>query len=579
MKTKFTRLMVLADKINLSIKLLSVLICSILSCFFHNSYAQQDGNIKPVKAVSSQNFNLPQFHRPWFTTGNSGTDTSVNFLGTKDAQPLIFKVNNQRAGYLEYNDFSQITAFGYQSLISNVPSDSDGNTGGIGNSGFGYLALTSNRSGELNTALGQLTLTNNTTGDVNTAVGAYSLISNTEGGFNTAIGSFALNSNTAGGYNTATGDYALNSNTTGFGNIATGTPFTLVSNTEGSENTGTGAFTLTANTTGNANVAYGNFSLATNVTGNNNTALGYAADVAADNLNNATAIGNGALVDASNKVRIGNTDVTSIGGEVGWTIYSDERIKDNIKENVPGLEFIKALRPITYHLNIAKENLLLGVKDIDSKNFSLPELKGIKNGKDFKMPAMKNISDYTKNIKTADKHEIEKVQFTGFVAQDVEKAAKDIGYDFSGIDKSGKIMGLRYSDFVVPLVKSVQELSKQNEDLQKQINELKVMMNVQQLTASNNLQTEKLSSASLEQNTPNPFRNATTINYNLPQKFSHAQIIITDKNGKSLKKINISGSGKGTVNVDAATLSAGAYNYSLYADGKLISSKQMVLTK
>jgi hypothetical protein len=246
---------------------------------------------------------------------------------------------------------------------------------------------------------------------------------------------------------------------------------------------------------------------------------------------------------------------------------------------VPGLEFIKALRPVTYHLNISKENLLLGVKNIDTKNFSLPELKGMKNGKVFKMPTMKNISDYTKNIKTADNHEIEKVQFTGFVAQDVEKAAKDIGYDFSGIDKSGKIMGLRYSDFVVPLVKAVQQLSQQNEDLQKQINELKVMMNVQQLTASNNLQTEKLSSASLEQNTPNPFKNATTINYNLPQKFAHAQIIITDKNGKSLKQINISGSGKGTVNVDAATLSAGAYNYSLYADGKLISSKQMVLTK
>ena len=77
------------------------------------------------------------------------------------------------------------------------------------------------------------------------------------------------------------------------------------------------------------------------------------------------------MVDASNKVRIGNTDVTSIGGEVGWTSFSDERIKDNVKENVPGLEFIKALRPVTYHFSIAKENALLGIKDIREKKMSM----------------------------------------------------------------------------------------------------------------------------------------------------------------------------------------------------------------
>lgn len=553
-------------------KLLSLLIVAILFCYAISGYTQTV-NTKPGNSAFMQN----KFHRiprPWFTTGNSGTDTSVNFIGTRDAQPLLFKVNNQRAGYLEYNDFSQTTAFGYQTLISNVPSDSDGNTGGIGNSAFGYLALTSNRSGELNTALGQLTLTNNTTGDINTAVGAYSLISNTEGGFNTAIGSFSLNSNTTGGFNTGIGDYTLNSNTTGIANIATGASFTLTGNTEGSFNIGTGVFALTANTTGNANIAYGSFSLASNVTGNNNTAIGDNADVTAGNFHNATAIGHKALVDASNKVRIGNNYVKSIGGVVGWTNYSDERIKDNVKENVPGLEFIKALRPVTYHFNVAKENALLGVKDI-----TMPQLKGIKlpNGKDIKMPAVNYITNrQIKDIADEDK-DIEKIQFTGFIAQDVDKAAKSIGYDFSGIDKSGKIMGLRYSDFVVPLVKAVQQLSQQNEDLQKQINELKAMMSSNNSSAKTN--TTTVNNASLDQNKPNPFTKTTTIAYDLPQKFAYAQIIITDKNGKALKQINISGSGKGAVNVDAATLSAGAYNYALYADGKLISSKQMVLTK
>ena len=57
--------------------------------------------------------------------------------------------------------------------------------------------------------------------------------------------------------------------------------------------------------------------------------------------------------------------------------------------------------------------------------------------------------------------------YTGFVAQDVEKAARELNYDFSGVDaaKNDKdLYGLRYSEFVVPLVKAVQELSAKNDE-------------------------------------------------------------------------------------------------------------------
>src|SRR5204863_7865383 len=80
----------------------------------------------------------------------------------------------------------------------------------------------------------------------------------------------------------------------------------------------------------------------------------------------------------------------------------------------------------------------------------------------------------------------EQTIYTGFVAQDVEKEAKSLNYDFSGVDAAKNehdLYGLRYAEFVVPLVKAVQELSKQNDeqkkinsDLQQQIDELKKMM-------------------------------------------------------------------------------------------------------
>ena len=62
-------------------------------------------------------------------------------------------------------------------------------------------------------------------------------------------------------------------------------------------------------------------------------------------------------------------------------------------------------------------------------------------------------------------------------------------------------------------------------------------------------------------------------------KFSSAEIIITDKNGRQLKHINIGDTGKGTITVDASTLASGAYYYSLFAGGKLIMTKQMELLK
>ncbi len=34
----------------------------------------------------------------WSLTGNSGTNAGTNFIGTTDGQPLMFKVNNQKAG-------------------------------------------------------------------------------------------------------------------------------------------------------------------------------------------------------------------------------------------------------------------------------------------------------------------------------------------------------------------------------------------------------------------------------------------------------------------------------------------------
>jgi hypothetical protein len=506
------------------------------------------------------------------TTGNSNTA-----IGSASLQANTTGANNTASG--AYSLISNTTgldntAIGTSSLYKNV----NGNY----NTASGYASLYYNTSGSLNTASGYSSLEHNAGGSYNAASGAYSLLSNTYGNNNTASGASSLYNNTTGDDNTAMGLNSLFVNTKGSSNTAIGVR-SLYYNTTGYGNTAAGVSALYNNSTGRHNTAIGDSAFYNNVTGYDNTAVGYKAyyshyglfntmlganaGITADALFNATGLGYDAFVDASNKVRIGDMFVTSIGGQVGWSTFSDERVKKDVKENVPGLRFINELRPVSYHYDIQKEN----------------ELMGIKNGTET----------------WAGKYDIEKINFSGLVAQEVDAAAKKINYDFSGVDKTGKILSLRYADFVPSLVKAVQELSNENDDLKKQndeqdkkMDELKLMMiQLQQIVQScmpcsssvisstNEQAGISFTTASLEQNIPNPFVHTTSIGYTLPQRFTRAQMMITDKEGRTLLVKDLSGAGKGNFTVDASVLASGAYNYSLFVDAKLIATKQMILAK
>ena len=539
----------------------------------------------------------------WLTTGNAGL-TSANFLGTTDAAVLNIKVNNQKSGIIEYTTTAN-TAWGYQAMRVNT---------GSGNSGFGYQALTANTSGAYNTAAGSYALSVNTTGgsncafgrramqfnstgsnnvalgysalyynntsSSNVAVGNYSMFYNTGYG-NVGVGTYALYKNTNGEHNTAVGDSAFY-NGIGTGNTASGAYTMLYAtncdfntadgfgamffNTSGSSNTASGHLSLGSNTTGSYNTASGDYALTSNSTGSYNSAFG-AESGAIGSYSNTSALGYNADVDANNKIRLGNTSVTSIGGQVGWSVFSDARIKKDIKENVPGLAFINALRPVTYHYMLQKENELLGVKN-DTAQWE-------------------------------NKNDIEQISFTGLLAQEVDAAAKKINYDFSGVDKSGKIMALRYSDFVTPLIKAVQELSSVNDDLKNELNQqqsvtnqllaenneleqriakLESLINVQTATATSNQQVSTAGNIMLGQNFPNPCSSTTAIQVKLPAVYTNAQLIISDNAGNTIKKIIVSNSNN-NISIDVASLASGTYQYSLYVNGKLQSTKQLVVAR
>jgi len=302
----------------------------------------------------------------------------------------------------------------------------------------GY-GTTHNYNGRYNYALGSKAMRNNTEGSYNVAIGFEALKENISGCTNVAIGGEgALQSNTTGYDNIGIGTGALFQNTTGYRNIAIGDE-ALSNNQDGDENTAIGGIAASVNSTGNHNTAVGYWSLSGNNHGNNNTACGYYAAMTSGIIkSNTGAFGYNVVITASDQYRFGNTSVASIGGYVGWTNVSDGRFKSNLRENVPGLDFIMKLRPLTYNLDVSAINKFLNT------------------------PERLYNDEYNQNS-ILKKSQI--VQ-TGFIAQEVEEAARELGYNFSGVDapeNNESLYGLRYAEFVVPLVKSIQELNNQHQ--------------------------------------------------------------------------------------------------------------------
>jgi hypothetical protein len=191
----------------------------------------------------------------WTLTGNSATNPSTNFLGTKDNKALVFKTNNTER--IRINS----TGNGNVGIGVTNPAQRLDVNGNI-NLGKGFSLFMENHrvlrvdSAYYNTFLGNGAGRITASGVANTATGYQTLFSATTGSENSAYGAAALTSNTSGGSNTAAGSYSMRSNTTGMYNTAVGTT-SLYYNTTGSYNVAVGKGSLGYNANGSENVANG----------------------------------------------------------------------------------------------------------------------------------------------------------------------------------------------------------------------------------------------------------------------------------------------------------------------------------
>jgi hypothetical protein len=371
------------------------------------------------------------------TLGSSGS-----FI-VKDGT-TTFLTLDQAAGHLTLNNVAIFQGanrflhnFGTENTFLGINSGNFTMTG-TDNTALGVQSLLSNTTGHWNTAIGVNSLYNNLVGGSNTAVGLATLQYNTSGNANTAIGVSSLSGNTTGVANTAVGANSLQTNATGGYNTAVGLE-SLYSNADGDDNTALGYYALYKNLTGYQNTALGSNSLSSNIVGNQNTALGYAAGVTITNGDNLTCLGyysQPSTSSATDQITLGNNSITSLRCNVtSISSLSDMRDKKNIKDLDLGIDFLMKIKP---------------------RQFNWDKREWYENNK-------------------SDGSKMKEEPTAGFIAQELDSTQTSEKAEWLNLvlkDNPEKLEAT--SGNLLPIiVKAIQDLKKENDELQIANNELK----------------------------------------------------------------------------------------------------------
>ena len=203
-------------------------------------------------------------------------------------------------------------------------------------------------------------------------------------------------------------------------------------------------------TEGHDNISLGHDAGRVYTTGDHNISIGYKSSGSGVDVSNEILIGHGAgttnfVAGGTGTVRLGmhnNYITNTFTSNANWAHSSDERWKKNINNNDIGLDFINDLRTVTYNWKAFSEiDPSLSEYNAEDTEYPHPEIQH------------------------------------GLIAQEVKSALEKNGINqFAGwYEDQGhadKQQGISESMYVIPLIKAVQELSAENEELKTRITAL-----------------------------------------------------------------------------------------------------------
>jgi hypothetical protein len=267
-------------------------------------------------------------------------------------------------------------------------------------------------------------------------------------------------------------------------------------------------------------------------------------------------------------------------------ITSDGRYKKNVNRINNALEILTNIEGKTYEFKTHEE--LIDMYDKGIVKFHLDTIYNLNNA-DEPVNKIDTIGNSVISNDTTIENNIPIVQPAipnfrrgkqyGLIAQDV----KSVLPEAVKMDSLTSELGINYDAFIPILIEAVKAQQVLIESLQSEIEALKEQPgNDNKLKSSKPTNNITVMDESLEnvlfQNSPNPFTEITRIQYYLTETIKNAMITIYDMNGTQLKSIDLQRKGDGSIEIYSGELKAGMYMYTLIADGKVIDTKQMILT-
>ena len=154
-------------------------------------------------------------------------------------------------------------------------------------------------------------------------------------------------------------------------------------------------------------------------------------------------------------------------------------------------------------------------------------------------------------------------------ADRLEEVFPDLVY----VNKDGSKV-INYVEMIPLLVQSINELKEEIEDLKGQASGRKAAA----ARGTTGIDNSSNNQNKLYQNTPNPFKELTTIRFTLADDAKDAVICIFDMTGKPVKKLPVS-LGMDSVSFKGYEIGEGMFLYSLIVNGQEIDTKRMIITK
>lgn len=157
----------------------------------------------------------------------------------------------------------------------------------------------------------------------------------------------------------------------------------------------------------------------------------------------------------------------------------------------------------------------------------------------------------------------------GLVAQELKEIYPDLV-----VESQDGYLAINYLEIIPLLIRSVQELKAE-------LDATKGDDAPVQKAQARNTDVTNIDAVvtTLYQNTPNPFTESTLIRCDVAEDVVKADLYIYNMNGEQIAEYTVAERGETSITIDGGSLNAGMYLYALIADGQVIDTKRMILTK